>query len=96
MASIIYMHGLMTTIVVVETPDVVEQKVQEAKDDADDTGFVTLNSLGSYMDVHEAGRDPQQGLIFMEGERKDSFTPVKVRHEAILAVRGDHPGEVPE
>lgn len=94
MASIVYMHGLMGQLLVAESPDTVERIVTEADEDTEDTGFVTLHSQGSYMDVKEAGR--AQGMVFMEGERKDSFTDIKVRHAAILAVREAHPGEVPE
>jgi hypothetical protein len=92
MPSFIYMHGLYGQLTVAENPDVVEARVKEMIEE--DELFVTLNSQGRYMDIHQAGREA--GMLIMEGEPKDSFAPIKIRHEFILAVRGEHPGEVPE
>lgn len=93
MTSFIYMHGLGGQLVAAEEPDVVVERISEADSEGED--FVTLTSHGSVSQNKPLARTAD-GKVLVAQERHDSFSPLRIRHAMILAVRGDHPGEVPD
>lgn len=93
MSSFIYMHGLGRPMISAEDPDVVTAKIEEAEEEGDD--FVRLMSHGVMAKENPKAKLPD-GRIVVAVERHDSFTVLKLRHAMILAIREDHPGEVPD
>lgn len=99
MASALFMYGLPQPLIIAEDPDVASDIVDAARD-AGESAFCLLHSQGSYLDVSNIGKEKLFKMLPAEvvgaAEQKFSFTDMKVRHEAVLAIRGVHPGEVPE
>lgn len=93
------MYGLSNQLIVAESPDVVDGIINEAVAEGDRM-YVALHSQGSYLDM--SAIDPEdirrlspEQLVSM-GERRDSFTDMRVRLDLIVAFRDAHPGEVIE
>lgn len=99
MATVMFLYGLPNQLIVAESPDVIEGIIADAVAEGDRM-YVGFHSQGSYLDMsaidHEDIRrlSPEQ-LVGM-GERRDSFTDMRVRLDLIVAFRDAHPGEVIE
>lgn len=92
MTSVIYTYGMEGQFIVAENPDVVEQIVEDASVAGD--MFVTLNSAGKYVDPREAMTpDGKIDVSRLDEAVKDSFVPIKIRTNVIVAVRAPHANE---
>ena len=98
MPSAVFIYATPTPFIAVEDPDVVEQAVEAAR--ADEQMYVHLHSMASYFDLNKIDKEkvvkmsPQEMMV--AAERKESYTDLKLRSDLVFAIRGTHPGEVPE
>lgn len=90
MPSHLYMIGLMTTITCVESPDVVEERINEARLSDSDTDFIELTHMAQLHNV-----DNMVGGVghVPTGRTHDSYAPLKVRYDHVQAVRAYHAQE---
>lgn len=93
MPTRLFIAGLPAVLTCVETPDVVEERINDARIDPEhESEYIDLHHIAGVQDVQHIPTEDGPPVV-MVGDPHDSYAAMKVKYEYILGMRDLHEKE---